>query len=77
LGLHLNTQCLCSSCREPASFSSAAFRRESTVFRKMIVQDYAELKLPLCEPVVLYQPGRISSAILQREEKKKPNAMHA
>lgn len=47
------------------------------MFRKMIVQDYAELKLPLCEPVVLYQPGRISSAILQREEKKKPNAMHA
>lgn len=55
MGLHLNTQCLCSSCREPASFSSAAFRRESTVFRKMIVQDYAELKLPLCEPLSAWQ----------------------
>lgn len=26
--------------------------------------DYAKLKLPLCEPVVLYQPSRISSATL-------------
>lgn len=28
--------------------------------------DYAKLKLPLCEPVVLYQPSRISSVVLQR-----------